>query len=148
MPLEAGDTIAPRNGEVVVVAFYGTWCPAARKMLRSVADLSKSSSGRGLAVVSVAEQEDAADAERFAQSVGLEGPVTVDAKGELARRFGLDTVPALVLIGRDGVVRRVHAGFHEDTAEAVGREVTALLTAPRTRQQGGAVDAIATRSER
>jgi thiol-disulfide isomerase/thioredoxin len=130
-PIAAAELASPR-GDVVVVAFYGTWCPAARQMLRSVAELQAENEGRGLVVMAVAEQEDAAGAEAFAQHVGLAGPVTVDANGELARRMNLETVPALVVIGRDGVVRRVHSGYRgAQTVGAVGREVNALLTAPR-----------------
>jgi hypothetical protein len=58
---------------------------------------------RDLVVTAVAEQED------FAQHVGLRGP-------------------SLVLLGRDGVVRRVHSGYRGTEMDgAVGREVNALL---------------------
>jgi hypothetical protein len=43
-----------------------------------------------------------------------------------------ETVPALVVIGRHGVVRRVHSGYRgAETVGAVRREVNALLMAPR-----------------
>jgi thiol-disulfide isomerase/thioredoxin len=130
--LRANEQIAARSGKVVVVAFYATWCPAARKMLRAVADLSRKRGDQGLVVMAVAEDEDAAAAESFAHGVGLAGPVTLDRDGELARRLKLTTVPALVVVGRDGAVGHVHAGYRgAETAGAVEREVAALLGAPR-----------------
>jgi thiol-disulfide isomerase/thioredoxin len=124
--------LAAAQGKVVVVAFYGTWCPAARNMLRAVAGLSKKHGGRGLVVMGVAEQDNAAEAESYARAVGIEGPITLDADGQMARALELETVPAIVVVGRDGVVRRIHAGYHGGATDApLGREVTALLAAPR-----------------
>ena len=130
--LRTNADIAARSGEVVVVAFFATWCPAARQMLRSVAKLGRERGGRGLVVMGVSEDEDAAAATRFARSVGLEQPITLDKDGALGRVLKLETVPAIVVVGRDGTVRRVHAGYHGDSTDgALDREVTALLQAPR-----------------
>jgi len=142
VPVESHDSVvealrnnqhlAALSGKVVVVAVYATWCPAARKMLHALASLSNAEGARGLVIMGVSEDENLAAAESFARGVGLAEPVTLDANGDLARRLKLTTIPALIVIGRDGAVRRVHAGYRgEETDRMLDREVQALLTAPR-----------------
>lgn len=121
--------LAADAGNVVVVAFYGTWCPAARKMLRAVAELPRRHRDRGVVVIGVAEQDDAGPAESLARSVGLTGVVTMDASGELARSAMVRAMPAIVVIGRDGLLRRSFMGYHGDWTDAVlDGEVASVLS--------------------
>jgi thiol-disulfide isomerase/thioredoxin len=136
-PLDLSDgkklTLPSERGKVVVLGFYAVWCPVSRKMLRSLGAVSTPGRlKRGLVVVAVDEEDPRADAERFARTAGIVGPVGFDPEGNFTRAMKLDTVPALVVVGRDGVVRRTHAGYHgEDDLTALGREVDALLAAPK-----------------
>jgi thiol-disulfide isomerase/thioredoxin len=136
-PLELSDghrlVLPSEHGKVFVLGFYGVWCPVSRKMLRSLGTVSTPARlKKGLVVVAVDEEDARPDAERFARAAGHSGPIGFDSEGNFTRAMKLDTVPALVLVGRDGVVRRVHAGYHGDEElTALGREVDALLAAPK-----------------
>ncbi len=122
------------RGKVFVLVFYAVWCPVSRKMLRALMDVSTPSRRqRGLVVLAIDEEDGDTEAKQFAKAAGLTGPVGLDRSGDFTRAMKLDTVPALVAVGRDGVVRRSHAGYHgEADLTALGREVDALLAAPRT----------------
>jgi thiol-disulfide isomerase/thioredoxin len=147
-PLELSDghrlVLSSEKGKVFVLGFYGVWCPVSRKMLRSLGAVSTPARlKKGLVVVAVDEEDARPDAERFARAAGHSGPIGFDSEGNFTRAMKLDTVPALVVVGRDGVVRRVHAGYHgEEELATLGREVDALLAAPKdgSTKQGGAGD--------
>jgi peroxiredoxin len=145
-PLDLSDgkqiTLPAERGKVVVLAFYAAWCPVSRKMLNAIADVSTSSrQKRGLVILAVDEEDGDLEAKQFARANGITGPVALDHDGDFTRAMKVDTVPALVAIGRDGVVRRVHAGYHgEDDLATLGREVDALLAAPRPGDPARAVD--------
>jgi thiol-disulfide isomerase/thioredoxin len=145
--LRANPVLAAHQGKVVVIASYATWCPAARKMLRAAARLASAHDAREVVVLGVSEDDDAnaTTAASFARGMGLAAPIMLDTNGALAAGLMLEKVPALVVLGRDGVVRQIHAGFHGDvTEEALDREVLALEMAPRP-ERGG--DALASDSE-
>ena len=126
--------LTSERGKVFVLVFYAVWCPVSRKMLRALNEVATPSRRqRGLVVLAIDEEDGDAEAKQFAKAAGLTGPVGLDRSGDFTRAMKVDTVPALVAVGRDGVVRRSHAGYHgeADLAE-LGREVDALLAAPRT----------------
>ena len=135
LPLTDGKQLVlpAERGKVIVLGFYAAWCPVSRKMLGSRGAVSTPSRvDRGLMVVAVDEEDARADAERFARAAGHGGLVAFDGEGSFIRAMKVETVPALVLVGRDGVVRRVHPGYHgEDDLTVLGREVDALLAAPK-----------------
>jgi thiol-disulfide isomerase/thioredoxin len=136
-PLDLSDgtklTLPAQRGKVVVLGFYAVWCPVSRKMLRSLgAVATPERRRRGLVVVPVDEEDARPDAERFARAAGLSGAIGLDAEGSFTRAMKLDTVPALVVVGRDGIVRRTHPGYHgEDDLATLARAVDALLAAPK-----------------
>lgn len=118
------------RGHVVVLAFFTTWCPSSRATLRAVEDLRTRNAARGLEVIAVGEGASAEEVSTFATKLGVRAAVAFDKGGALATQLGLPTVPAVVVIARDGTIRHVHAGYHgEDDRTEIGREVTALLDA-------------------
>jgi peroxiredoxin len=118
-------------GHVVVLAFFTTWCPSSPATLRAVEELRVRNAATGLEVIAVGEGATASDLSAFAVKHGVRAWVAIVSGGVLARQLGLPTVPAVVVIARDGTIRHVHGGFHgEDDRDATHREVTALLEAP------------------
>jgi peroxiredoxin len=116
------------HGRVIVVAFFTTWCPASRVALRALEELRARSAPHGLEVLAVGEGESAAEVVTFAESQGLHARIAFDKGGVAANELALPTVPAVLVIARDGTVRHVHAGYHgEEDRAAISREVTALL---------------------
>lgn len=116
------------RGHVVVLAFFTTWCPASRQTLRAVEELRARNAPNGLEVIAVGEGESAAEVSSFATSLGVRARIAFDKGGVTASQLGLPTVPAVLVIARDGTVRHVHAGYHGDEDRgAISREVTALL---------------------
>jgi peroxiredoxin len=66
------------------------------------------------------------------QRLGIRIRVAFDRGGAIATQLGLPTMPTVIVIDREGVVRYVHGGYHGDVdAAAIATEVTTLLSAPR-----------------
>ncbi|CAL9658667.1 hypothetical protein SUDANB176_06901 [Streptomyces sp. enrichment culture] len=61
----------------------------------------------------------AGEARNFCAVWGIEGTVLLDETGEYAARLGIAGVPTNVLVGADGVVRRVGATTPEELHSAV-----------------------------
>jgi len=132
-------------GKVVLVSISGSWCPNCHDEAPFLAALYKKYRARGLEVVTLSfeEKEQLANPERlrafiaaygFHHTVLLAGePDQVAAK--IPQAVNLDAFPTSFILGRDGRVRAVHAGFpspgsrdfYRRAAEDVSGEIERLL---------------------
>lgn len=95
------------RGEIVMLAFWASWCGACGAELERFAQVRDRYRDAGVALLAVSLDRDARDASDSARAMHAAYPVLHDADGEVGREYGVDSMPALVLIDRDGVVRDV-----------------------------------------
>jgi thioredoxin 1 len=81
-----------QSSKPVLVDFWATWCPPCRAQGPIVSELSKAVSGTALV-----------------------GKVDVDKEGELAGRYGISGIPALLIFSKGQVVRSFVGLTSEDT---------------------------------
>jgi peroxiredoxin len=129
---DGGELRAARSrGDVVVLAFFATWCPASGATLRAVEELRVRHEGYGLSAIAINEGESATAVAAFVANARLRVAVGFDKGGAVATEMALATIPTLILIDRRGIVRHVHAGYHgAEDRFAIGREVAALVLEP------------------
>lgn len=108
-----GQTITSESlrGEVVVLAFGASWLPLSKAQLQGIRKLADEYSDRGVVVYWVStESEDpksknfASDAQlrAFAQKYGLKVTVLRDPDGAISKKFGIDQLPSIVIIDKQG----------------------------------------------
>jgi peroxiredoxin len=115
------------RGQVVVVNFWASWCAPCRRELPGLQRLWTRLHSGGLEVLAVNVDEAPQQAGQMAQRLGLAFPVLLDPRRELARLYDLRTLPSTLVIDRDGRLRFIDAGFHEDSSEVLGRQVAELM---------------------
>ena len=132
-------------GKVLLVSISGSWCPNCHDEAPFLASLYKKYRDRGFEIVTLSfeEKEQLANPERlraFVAAYGFRHTVLLagepDQVGEkVPQAVNLDAFPTSFILGRDGRVRAVHAGFpgpasgaFYKAAEAeVSREIERLL---------------------
>ncbi len=77
-------TLDSLRGKVVVLNFWATWCPPCVEEMPSLERLHRTLGPEGLAVVTVACDEDDGDVRRFVAEHGLTLPVLRDPGGRVA----------------------------------------------------------------
>jgi len=97
----------------VLVHFWATWCRICALEQDSIDAIARDWLARDWPVITVAMQSgSAAEVQRHLQREGLDFPVINDPGGRLARRFGVQAVPAsFVVDARDRIVFRSEAGL-------------------------------------
>jgi peroxiredoxin len=104
-------TSASLRGEVVVLAFGASWLPLSKTQLQGVRKLADEYSNRGVVVYWVStESEDpksknyASDEQlrAFAQKYGLKVTVLRDPDGVVSKKFGIDQLPSIVILDKQG----------------------------------------------
>ncbi|QTD46935.1 TlpA family protein disulfide reductase [Ottowia testudinis] len=114
------------KGKVVVLNFWATWCPPCVEEMPALQALHDTVDD-DVQVISVSVKDSAPAVRRFVKSHQVTFPVLLDARGELASRWGVKSVPTTVLIDKQGRPRRRITG----TVDWVEREPAGWLEALR-----------------
>ena len=108
-----GQTITSESlrGEVVVLAFGASWLPLSKAQLQGIRKLADEYSDRGVVVYWVSTESPdpksknfASDEQlrAFAQKYGLKVTVLRDPDGTVSKKFGIDQLPSIVIIDKQG----------------------------------------------
>jgi alkyl hydroperoxide reductase subunit AhpC len=110
------------RGEVVVLAFGPSWLPLSRQQLEGIKKFADEYSARGVAVYWVSTDSDSAKSRNYASDAQLRTladkyKVTVlrDPEAQVSRQFGVDQLPAIVILDKQGNVSTVIGGMDPAT---------------------------------
>jgi len=103
------------RGKVVVLNFWGTWCPPCKDELPALNRLQKYIASRNGVVLGVAADEDPAAYEKFLREEGVtfptyRDPATKDNRSPIALSYGTSMVPETYIIDRRGRIARKVVG--------------------------------------
>lgn len=132
LPSDAASTLALHQlrGQVVYLDFWASWCGPCRQSFPWMAEMHKRHAAQGLAVVAVNLDTRMADAQAFLRSVPAPFRIAYDAQGKTPREYAIKAMPTSLLIGRDGRVRHIHAGFRPSDTGALEAAITEALKEP------------------
>jgi len=117
--------------DVVVLDFWASWCGPCRRSLPLLADVAAAYQGKGVVVYAVNERESAATARAFMAREKLALTVALDADGAAGERYGVESIPQTVVIGKDGTVQAVHVGYAPELKDTLGKQLDELLAGKR-----------------
>ncbi|RPH46527.1 MAG: TlpA family protein disulfide reductase [Burkholderiales bacterium] len=121
-------TLSELRGRVVWLDFWASWCGPCRQSFPWMEAMQQRYGSQGLQVVALNLDAKAESARRFLAEHRATFTVAFDPSGDSARRYAVRAMPTSVLIGADGRVRTVHAGFRDadrPTLEAALRDALA-----------------------
>ena len=120
-------SLADLKGKVVVLDMWATWCGPCVASLPHLDELYKAYQAKSAAVAifAVNMQETADKVGPFVKRKGWSLPVLLDTAGTVGKAYQADAIPETVVVGKDGVVKKVFVGSgHEDGIKAaVEREL-------------------------
>jgi thiol-disulfide isomerase/thioredoxin len=120
------------RGKVVVLNFWGTWCPPCIEETPALNRLQKHIAPRNGVVLGVAADEDPAVYEKFLRDNGVifqtyRDPNTKNNHSPIAESYGTTMFPETYIIGRDGKIARKIIGFQEWDSPEMLKYVDSLL---------------------
>jgi thiol-disulfide isomerase/thioredoxin len=134
------------RNKVVIVSITGTWCPNCHDEAPFLSELYEKYRGLGLEIVALsfeeaAQLQDPARLKAYTARYGVNYPMLLaglpDQLTEKVPQIeNLNSFPTTIFLGRDGLVREVHAGFPSkasgrfftETRDSIRHIVEALLT--------------------
>ena len=119
--------LAEQRGQVVLVNFWATWCGPCKQEMPHLNRLYDKYRSSGFVLLGINVDEDARQASGTAAKYGLHFPVLFDADKAVVKLYDLQSMPATVLIDRDGKVRYLHRGYREGLEAAYEQQIRELV---------------------
>ena len=129
----AGDEIETTQfaGRVMVVTFWASWCGPCRTELGMLERLQQVAKERVKVIaVNIEERDTFRAVSRALNSFSI--TITNDPRKRYADAYGVNGIPHMVIIGKDGKVISVHRGYSEAALDGLLAEINAALTAEST----------------
>jgi peroxiredoxin len=133
------------KGKVVLVSITGSWCPNCHDEAPFLTELYRTYHQKGLEIVALGFEEadqlkNPVRPRAFVKQFGIEYPFLLvgepeEAPAKISQAENLNAFPTTFVIGRDGRVRTVHAGFasvatgtvHAESKKEMRTEIERLL---------------------
>jgi peroxiredoxin len=133
-----GETVtsASLRGEVVVLAFGASWLPLTKNQMEALKKLADQYAGRGVAVYWVSTESESPKSKNFAadeqlRDLGRKYKTTVlrDPDGAVSKRLGVDQLPSIVILDKQGGVATSVGGMDPsaDLAKQLAERLNKLL---------------------
>lgn len=120
-------SLSSLRGKVVVVNFWGSWCPPCRAESAALVQVAKATASKGVAFVGVDERDTKTDALSFDRGHGVHYPSVFDADGSLAAAWpAANGPPYTFILDRQGrIAARFLGGVTADELQSAVLKVTA-----------------------
>jgi peroxiredoxin len=121
-----GAPLSLARGKVTVLVFWATWSVPDKRELIKLEELNVRFAAAGLAIVALSIDDEPKGLAEFAKTYRLRFPIGWDAGHRIAEVYRPTSDPTTYVIDRSGIIRFVHAGYHDGEAEIIASEVESL----------------------
>ena len=108
--------LADLHGKAVVLSFWASWCGPCQLEAPALDRLARRMRDRNVAVVGVNTNDQLAKASAFVRQKNLSYTFVFDEGSEVAERYGVESLPTLVVIDKNGLVTAVRTGLTDESS--------------------------------
>jgi peroxiredoxin len=133
LPLLGGeefDLAAHKGKAPAVLCFWTTWAGPCRFTLPMIEKTATAFKDKGVAFISINQQESDTAIQEFLKTTGVTVPVALDRNSEVAGLYQVAGVPQIVVVDKSGIVREVYLGYGKSLEDELHVVLNALTAAP------------------
>jgi peroxiredoxin len=124
--------LAAQKGKVAVLTFWATWCAPCRNELPNLEKLQEYLGKDKITILAVNfRDDDPATVDRVrkdAKEAGWKLHLLLDPGERIAKAYGISAIPRMYIIGRDGRIHSIHAGFGDGSLDDMLTDLHTVLT--------------------
>jgi thiol-disulfide isomerase/thioredoxin len=120
--------LADYAGKAVVISFWASWCPYCLKELPVLYNIQKAAKGR-LQVVAINTEDDETFRKVSRIMRSFEIGMSYDPDGKARKAFGVNGIPHMVIVGRDGRIVQVYRGYDESSLQDIVADINRAIGA-------------------
>jgi len=118
------------KGKVVLLDFWMPWCEPCREEFPALDALYKKYRNNGLEIIGINLDDSETRLHEFLQKVPVSFTIVIDKKDRTRKSYSLEILPSAFIVGKDGVIRYVHIGYHKEFLQMYENEIVELLKQP------------------
>jgi thiol-disulfide isomerase/thioredoxin len=129
-PIRVGGQYQTRTvNYALVLNFFATYCVPCIKEIPTFNKIAKSYEARPVRFlyVNVDVEKSMDEVVRFAKAKGIEIEMMLPSVKNAVEAYKIESLPRIVFVDRDGIVRQVITGFQEDLARQVDEVLVTIL---------------------
>jgi len=125
------------SGKAIVVSFWATWCAYCLQELPILNNIQKAAGKESMQVIVVntESREVFRRAARALKDLDVLHAHDSDHSGQ--DLYGVNGIPHMVIVGRDGRIAAVYRGYSESSLDSIVADINRALAAPRPPLGGG-----------
>ncbi len=122
------DLASHKGKNVVILDFFATWCGPCRMAMPIVAEVAKQYESKGVLLYAVNLGEPEEKIKAFLEKSKINVTVALDKKKEAGMDYRASSIPRMVIVDKEGIVREAHNGLSPTFKEDLPKELDAILT--------------------
>jgi thiol-disulfide isomerase/thioredoxin len=116
-------------GKVVVISFWASWCPPCLKEMPILDGIQRSAGQRQIQVIAINTETPDVYRQVAKRLAEFDLMMTHDTGKKASDAYGVNGIPHMVIIGRDGRIVRVNRGYNEQGLDAIVADINRALVA-------------------
>src|SRR5262249_40230141 len=115
------------RGKVVLLDFWGTWCPPCRESVPILRNLNKKYASKPFQLVGVSSDDDEDVWRTFTEAQKMDWQQYIDLSGKVLEAFKIESFPTYIVLDKDGVIRFRQSGLGPTTESDVEEAISKAL---------------------
>ncbi len=132
---------ATLHGKVVLLDFWGTWCPPCRQSVPMLVQLRKKYAEKPVQIVGISSDDNEQAWKHFVAANHMDWPEYIDISGQVRELFEIHSYPTYFVVDGEGIIRFRKSGFGLDSQSELEEAIDKALK--KTSQAGAANSAAA-----
>ena len=130
----AGDRVTGRDlrGKVVLLDFWGTWCPPCVAAVPSLRTMSRKRAGDPFVLLSISTDQDEGALRAFIARHEMEWPQVWDRGNAFSHLCKISSFPTYVLVSHEGEILYSTTGWSTGIERELGRKLSSAIQAAKT----------------